>query len=139
MSEPPDKACIEILSDDLLIDLGAQLENDLNEVRLKPDILVEQLQTKQTGLLKPGVKLSLNTAIGIAGIALAPITLNISLILSIFSGVITVSDAFDFSDDLNRYRTDRGKIRRLRRLQSEIDRQLRDIELVLGQRLDERP
>lgn len=79
-----------ILSNDALIDLGAQLETELAQAQEQLDFEVGQLGPDQQRLIRPGVKLALTTAVGVAGITLAPITIGWSLALTVISSGVTI-------------------------------------------------
>lgn len=66
---------LAILSNDALLALGSQLEIELAEAQALLEAGVSALHHDRKRLLKPGIKLSLNVAAGIAGVALAPVTL----------------------------------------------------------------
>ncbi len=130
---------LEILSDDALIDLGAQLETELAQAQQQLAAEIEQLGPGQQRLVKPGFKLALNTAIGVAGITLAPITIGWSLALTVISSAITISDALDFRNDVGQVRAARRRIRHIRRLSGDIVQELEEIERLLVQRLGSHP
>jgi hypothetical protein len=130
---------LEILSNEALIDLGAQLEADLADTKSRLKELVEPLEAEQKRLVRPGVKLALNAAAGIGGLALAPITFGWSLFLTVVSGAVTISDAIDYSGEVSRVRAARHEIERLRQLLSEIVSELEDIHGLLAKRLDDQP
>lgn len=130
---------LEILSNDALIDLGAQLETELADAKTRLETQVEKLEVEQRRLVRPGVKLALSAAAGIGGVSLAPITFGWSLLLTVVSGAVTISDAVDYSGDVLRVRAARHKIKRLRQLSSEIVSELDGIHGLLAKRLDDQP
>jgi hypothetical protein len=85
----------EDISDDALIDLGADCESRLAEIeaelgRLRPEVLAAA-----RGLRRSTAKLGANITLGIAGIALALPTFGLSLLVTVGTGVHA---------DLGRYR-----------------------------------
>lgn len=128
-------ADLEILSNDALVDLGAQLETELANAKNRLATHVEQLEDRQKRLTKPGLKLAVNAAVGIAGVSLAPVTFGWSLLLTALGSAVTISDAIDFSGDVARIHAVRREIENLRRLLSEIVSELEDIDALLTRRL----
>lgn len=59
---------LDILSNDALIDLGAQLESELAQARSQLDAELSRLVPGQKLLVKPAVKLAMNAALAIAGV-----------------------------------------------------------------------
>jgi hypothetical protein len=126
---------LDIPGNDALIDLGAQLETELAQAQEQLDFEVGQLGPDQQRLIRPGVKLALNTAVGVAGITLAPVTIGWSLVLTVISSGVTISDALDFRNDVGKVRAARRRIRHIRRLAADIVQELEEIERLLAFRL----
>lgn len=126
---------ISILSNDALIELGAQLENELTDSQNKVTNILEELERQQGRLIKPGVKLGLNTAGGIFGVAVAPITLGWSLLITIVLSGVTISDTIDFNRDFRKVLLARKKLKTIRTSVNEIKEQLKNIEELLEDRL----
>jgi hypothetical protein len=74
---------LDILSNNALIDLGAQLETELAQARLQLDAELSRLVPDRKLLVKPAVRLVMSAALIIAGVTLASLTLNLSLVLTI--------------------------------------------------------
>ena len=68
---------LDALSDEALLDLGAQLEADLANARVEEAKLLEALQGKR--LLKPGTKLVIGGSATVAGVIFSPLTFGYSL------------------------------------------------------------
>ena len=128
-------ADLDMLSNEGLVDLGAQLESDFAAAKIRYSDLVAKLEADNTPLLKPGVKLAVNATLGIAGVSLAPITWNWSLVLTIIGSVVTISDAVDFSGDTSRVRSSRREMVRLRREMREIVIELEDVNELITRRV----
>jgi hypothetical protein len=115
------------LSESSLVDLAAQLAVDLRHIEAEVHQL-EQLMVGDRGrLLKPGTKLTLNAACAIVGIALAPVTLGLSLGATLVSAAVTAWDGIDYARDVAKAIDVRLQARKLRTQVREIDRQLAEI------------
>lgn len=126
---------LNILSNDALIDLGARLESELAQAKSQLDAELSQLVPDQKLLIKPAVKLAMNAALAIAGVTLASLTLNLSLVLTVVGCGVTIWDAHDFSTDAGHVRAARRRIRHIRSLAGDIVQELDEIERLLSQRL----
>jgi hypothetical protein len=122
------------MSDDALVERGAAFENRRAEIeaelaRLQPALMAAAERQKKSAL-----KLGINTGLGIAGIALAPPTFGLSLLVTVGSSVMVVWDAIDMGADYFASRPNRQRLRELRREVSEIADELAAIDLALNTR-----
>jgi hypothetical protein len=126
------------LSNDQLVDLGATLEIERAQIRLSLNLIIAA-SNPGTGkpLLKPGIKLGINSALIIAGLSLAPVTLNISLALTVIGAAMTSWDGVDFINDARTSTSQRRKVARLRRRAAEVEDTLLEIDALLSKRLTE--
>lgn len=121
------------LTSDQLIDLGAELENQLDE--LNEELLADTGKAKSEALVKPGIKLGINTGLCAAGLALGPISLNLSFSLTTIGAAMTIWDAVDLSRVASLALRARLRNRRLRQRIAVIRTQLREIEATITSRL----
>jgi hypothetical protein len=122
------------LNNDELIDLGAQLERAISEIQSELLKLADAPEAR-IRLVKPGVKLGINAGVGVAGLALAPLSFGLSLGVAVIGIGMTLWDGIEFGRDVTQLIQMRRHIRRLRGQVLEAERQLRDIEALLTQRL----
>ena len=122
------------MSDDALIERGAECETLLQRISLEVRDLQTEISVARRGLGKPAGKLAANLGIGGLGLALAPPTLGWSLLLTIGSTVMLVWDGVDMGADYSRYRAVRGRLLELRRDASDLADELAEIHAVLEER-----
>lgn len=121
------------LSDDQLVERGAALETERAEIHAELTRLRQGDSAAR--LLKPGVKLGINGALSVAGLALAPLTLNLSLGLTIIGMGMSVWDGLGFVKEAAEPFRAGYQARRLRRRGRDIDAALQEIEAILTARL----
>ena len=134
MAMPPRYPEYDKLSDDDLIDIGADLENRLLAVQgelaeLEPDVLMERRRIR-----KSGIKLGINAILGLAGAAAAPITLGWSLILTFGCTGMVVWDGIDYANDFLGHGPARLRLRELRLAANDLADELATIHAVLETR-----
>lgn len=128
MQEPK----LHSLTSDQLIDLGADLETELEE--LNAELLADVGKAKTEALLKPGVKLGINTAVCATGLALAPFSIDLSFSLTTIGAAMTIWDAVDFTRMASLTLRSRLRNKRLRQRVIALRAQLRDIEATITSR-----
>ncbi len=127
---------LQLLTDDQLIDLGAALETELAVLRAAHAAMTTSAANAAgSALLKPGIKLGINSVVAFAGFVLAPVTLNLSLFFTVIGSGMTVWDGVDFGRDAGHLLGLRLQSRRRRRRTDEIAAQLRDIATILTRRV----
>ena len=125
---------LDSLTDDAPLELTGQLHVDLDNFKRHLDAIVHSERLDGLKLAKPGVKLAINTAAGVTGLALAPLSSGWSLLLTIVTSAVTISDAHDFFVDYQDIRSDRRYVRRIHRTVADIVEELEVIERILQQR-----
>jgi hypothetical protein len=122
------------MSDDALIERGAECETLLQSISLEVGGLQTEISVARRRLGKPAGKLGANLAIGGLGLALAPPTLGWSLLLTIGSAVMLVWDGIDMGADYSRYRAIRRRLLELRSDATDLADELAEIHAVLDER-----
>ena len=125
---------IEAMSDDALINRGAECENRLAQIAAEAARLRPAVDESGQALRRPAVKLALNAGIGLAGIAAAFPTAGWSLLVTDGSAGMLLWDGIDFGRDLSRNRALRQPLRALRNEAARLERELREINAVLDER-----
>jgi hypothetical protein len=87
----------ERLSDDELLDLGAQLESQLPALKAEVARLKSLLESERPKLRKSALKLGINTTLTVGGVATTPFTMGLSLILAAGSGAMATWDGLDYA------------------------------------------
>jgi hypothetical protein len=87
------------LSDEELLTLGAAVETRLADIQALARSLEADYLRRRQSLLKPGIKVALGLPTALAGIALTPITLGWSLLLTVVGTGVAISDGVDFARD----------------------------------------
>jgi len=80
----------------MLLDLGAQLETELDQAEARLAAIRTALTQRRRQLLKPGAKLAINAGAALAGIALSPITFGWSLIATGVGICVTLWHAVEY-------------------------------------------
>ncbi|HME28031.1 MAG TPA: hypothetical protein VKI44_43045 [Acetobacteraceae bacterium] len=119
---------------DELLDIGAKLENRLAAIGAELDALEPIVIAERGRIRRSGMKLAINTTLGLAGAAAAPITFGWSLLLTLGCAGMVVWDGLDYANDYIGYSPDRRRLRELRREASEAFDELTVIHAVLETR-----
>lgn len=92
------------------------------------------IEAERPKLKKSGIKLDINTALGIAGVAAAPLTLGWSLLVTLGSGGMILWDGIDYYRDYSRQKPIRVRLRELRDEARECSTEIEAIWEVLKSR-----
>ncbi len=122
------------LTGDQLIERGAALETELVALRAEYARLDAAIRANPA-LLKPGIKLFINSGAAIAGLFLAPIALNWPVLVTAIGIVMAAWDALDFEGKASRDVWERYRLHRMRARIREIQSDLDVITTLLTQRL----
>jgi len=133
-SERRGQPAYEDMTDDALVDRGAELETRRATIAAEFALLLPNVETAGRILRKSAIKLGVNTALGIGGIVAAPLTLGWSLIITAGSGFMLVWDGLDFGRDYSRHNPHRHRLRQLRAEASAVADELAAIHAILDMR-----
>lgn len=122
------------MSDDALIERGAECELALEAIARELHGLQGEVYETERRLRKPVAKFAANLAIGGLGLALAPPTFGWSLLLTVGSTVMLLWDSADMTFDYSRYRAIRRHLRDLRVAATEYADELAEIAAILEER-----
>jgi hypothetical protein len=128
-------AWAEQLTDDELLAEGARLERELSKVGTELDEAIRAIVEEQRAIRKATVKLGINTAIAAGGIIAAPVTLGISLVLTIGGFTMILWDGVDHVRDRTRHHANRMRLRHLRTTAEAIEDDLAAIVAALEHRV----
>jgi hypothetical protein len=128
-------AWAEELTDDDLLTEGAALERELSEVAAELDEATRAIAGEQRAIRKATIKLGINTAIAAGGIIAAPVTLGISLVLTIGGFTMILWDGVDHVRDRTRHHSNRARLGHLRTRAEAIEDDLAAIVAALEHRV----
>lgn len=98
--DPLDARVVAALSDDALLERGVILEQRLGELLAAADAVNTSAAPRKRELRRAAIKLGINGVVLAAGIAVAPVTLGLSLVLTVVSTGMLVWDGADFARGL---------------------------------------
>jgi hypothetical protein len=122
------------LDDDVLVERGATLENQLAAISLELDHLAIGIEQERRKLRKSAVKLGFNAIIGSVGIAATPVTFGLSLCLTVAGIVMITWDGMDYAREHARHVPNRRRVRQLGTAADEIADELAAIHATLEAR-----
>jgi hypothetical protein len=93
------------LSDDDLVETGAALETVLADLTVGWRDVATEVDAEWPKTRKSAIKLGVNTTLALAGVAAAPVTFGLSLLLTVGSVGMIVWDGVDFARDLAGHRS----------------------------------
>ena len=121
------------LSSVSLLDLGAQLEDELATAEATLVRLSDSLRRDSRRLLKPGTKLTISTCSIVGGLFAAPATFGLSLVFTVAGAAVTAWDAIDYRNEAVRTLRVQRQVRELRTdiaiIKAQLDEILRILEL----------
>ncbi len=129
------RAELQALTNDRLVDLGAELEQEAEKLRLELDNLVFDLNSGRKEQIKPGLKLAINAGLAVAGILLAPITVSWSLFVTVAGLVMIGLDLNAFGSEAQKIVVKRQRASLLRRRAAAVNAALQEIDRLLTERL----
>ena len=134
MSPPSDGDPFTTLSDDTLIATGADLETRRFQLSTAIQETLATTGPDTRKLRIAGLKLPINATFGLLGVAGAPVTLGLSLLLTLGGAIMLAWDGVDFARELSTLRAARRRHGLLRAQIIELDTAL----AVLTTELDRR-
>jgi len=122
------------LTDDELLATGAQLETQLSDLLTRLEALLPAIVVERRKIRKASVKLGIDAAIALTGVVLVPMTIGVSLLLTVVGAGRIVWDGVDYRSDYADYRADRARMQNFRDQINEIESWIIEIEAEMDAR-----